>query len=159
MTAETRSKSAYQNALNTAVRLLTRRDHTRHEIQQKLKLRGFRQNTIDRVVTECERLDYINDERTERIFIEQLVKRGFGFRRIPLELRKKGLKGDCFEEMLKDNGSEIDEYEIAESVLKKKARGLREKEDIKKRRDRLYRFLNYRGFSEQVISELLKNYS
>ena len=109
-----------QKAMNTALRLLARRDHTCLEIQQKLKQRSFSNEVIDKVVSECERLDYLNDERTARIYIRQMARRGFGFRRIRLELKKKGLEGDGFEAIIKDSSSEIDEKEIAEKIIQKK---------------------------------------
>ena len=84
--------------MNTAVRILAGRDHTRYEIRQKLKQRGFSPGAIRAAVAECERLNYIDDERTARIYIGQLVRRGFGFRRIAIELRKKGLQGRRFED-------------------------------------------------------------
>jgi regulatory protein len=155
MTAEIHTKNSFRHALNSAVRLLARRDHTRYEIQQKLKLRRFNRGVINRVLTECERLNYIDDERTARLFIEQLVRRGFGFRRIGLELRKKGLKGERFDAILNQSRSQFDEYEIAAQVLQKKVKGLKDQEDPQKRRNRLYRFLQYRGFSEQTIAKAL----
>ena len=92
MTRKQKPETGSQQAMNTAVRLLTRRDHTRYEVRQKLKQRGFSAGAIRAAVTECERLNYIDDERTARIYIGQLVRRGFGFRRIAAELKKKGLQ-------------------------------------------------------------------
>ncbi len=76
------SSSRYIKALNTAVRVLARRDHTRFEIEQKLRQRGYDQEVIRDVVVECERLNYVDDERTAKVYIFQLARRGFGFRRI-----------------------------------------------------------------------------
>lgn len=152
------AKSAYQSAMNTAVRLLTRRDHTSFEILQKLGQRGFGGGVIDRVLAECRRLDYIDDERTARIYIGQLARRGFGFRRIRLELRKKGLTGARFEIILNERCAEIDEYEIARKVMLKKMKSFECVQDRQKRRDKMYRFLYSRGFEPSVISELVREY-
>ncbi len=142
--------------MNTAVRLLARRDHTSLEIQQKLGQRGFGREVIDRVLAECRRLDYIDDERTARMYIGQLARRGFGFRRIRLELKKKGLAGGSFENILTESNSEIDELEIARKVMLKRMKSFERVEDHQKRRDKIYRFLHARGFAESVISEILR---
>ena len=156
MKDERLSKAGYQKAMNTALRLLTRRDHTSFEIFQKLGQRGFSRGVIDRVVTECRRLDYIDDERTARIYIGQLARRGFGFRRIRLELNKKGLTGERFEIILDQRRAEIDEHEIARKVMLKKMKSFESVEDHQKRRDKMYRFLYSRGFDASVISEVIK---
>jgi regulatory protein len=150
------SNGGYQRAMNTAVRLLTRRDHTSFEILQKLGQRGFDGRIIERVLAECRRLEYIDDERTARIYIGQLARRGFGFRRIRLELRKKGLTGERFEIILNERRAEIDEREIAHKVMLKKMKSFESVEDLQKRRDKMYRFLYSRGFDASVISELLR---
>jgi regulatory protein len=152
------SNSRYKKALDTAVRVLTRRDHTRLEIEQKLKQRGYDSEVIRAVVVECERLNYIDDERTAKVYIFQLARRGFGFRRIRLELLKKGLRGDRFEQIVKESRLEIDEREIASSVLQKKMKSFEREEDSKKRRDKIYRFLYSRGFSQSIISELIRGF-
>ena len=156
MKDERLSNGGYQRAMNTAVRLLTRRDHTSFEILQKLGQRGFDGRIIERVLAECRRLEYIDDERTARIYIGQLARRGFGFRRIRLELRKKGLTGERFEIILNERRAEIDEREIAHKVMLKKMKSFESVEDLQKRRDKMYRFLYSRGFDASVISEVIK---
>ena len=158
MTRDQKSETGNRQAMNTAVRMLSRRDHTRFEVRQKLKQRGFSSGAIRAAVAECERLNYIDDERTARIYIGQLVRRGFGFRRIAIELKKKGLQGRRIEDILEQQKVEIDEREIARRVLQKKIKSFERETDSKKRRDKLYRFLDYRGFSRSIISELIREF-
>ncbi len=158
MTGNQKQETEYQQAMNTAVRMLTRRDHTRYEIRQKLKQRGFSSGAIRVAIEECERLNYIDDDKTARIYIGQLVRRGFGFRRIAIELKKKGLQGQHIEDILHQQQVEIDEREIARRVLQKKLKSFEREADPKKIRDKLYRFLVYRGFNRSIISELIKVY-
>ena len=158
MTLSRKPETGRQHAMNAALRLLTRRDHTGFEIQQKLRQRGFAPETVRAVIAECERLNYIDDERTARIYIDQLLRRGFGFRRIAVELKKKGLQGGRFEDILEKQRAEIDEREIALRVVQKKMNSLEKEADCKKRRDKLYRFLDYRGFNRSIISELIRDF-
>ena len=156
MTRNQQQKTGSRQAVNTAVRMLTRRDHSRYEVRQKLKQRGFGPEEIRAAVAECERFNYIDDERTAQVYIGQLVRRGFGFRRIAIELKKKGLQGRNIEEILEQQQVEIDEREIARRVLQKKIKSFERQTDPKKRRDKIYRFLDYRGFSRSLISELIR---
>jgi regulatory protein len=156
VTRNQKQETGSQQAISVAVRLLARRDHTRYEIRQKLKRRGFGSDEILAAVAECERLNYIDDERTARVYIGQLVRRGFGFRRIAIELKKKGLQGRRIEDILEQQRAEIDEREIARRVLQKKMKSFERETERKKRRDKIYRFLDYRGFSRSIISELIR---
>ena len=158
MTRNQKQETESQQAMNTAVRILTHRDHTRYEIDQKLKQRGFSCEAIRAAIEECERLNYIDDERTARIYIGQLLRRGLGIRRIAIELKKKGLHGKHVEDILQQQQVEIDEREIARRVLQKKLKSIEREADPQKRRDKLYRFLVYRGFNRSTISELIKVY-
>ena len=150
-----RSKSSSKNAYNAALRILTRRDHSRHELVLKLKQRGFSSEDIDHAVSVCEEYDYIDDLRTAKVYIRQLKRKGYGKKRIQLELKKKGLKGDRVQSILDESVSEADESEAAERVVKKNLKRFEREKDLQKRRDKIYRFLQARGFSRDVITKTL----
>ena len=155
-TPEHSKSTANKSVLNTALRILTRRDHSRFELVRKLKQRGFCQEDIDVAVSSCERFDYINDERTAKVYIRQLKRRGYGKKRIQLELNKKGLKGDPIQQILNESVSERDESEGAERILTKNVKRFEREKDLQKRRDKMYRFLHTRGFSRDVITNTIK---
>lgn len=142
--------------LNSALRILTRRDHSRYELVRKLKQRGFSKKDIDDAVSSCEQFDYINDERTARVYIRQLKRKGYGKKRIRLELNKKGLRGDRILCILDASVSEADECEGAERIVKKNLKRFEREKDLQKRRDKIYRFLQARGFTGEVITKTLK---
>jgi len=143
-------------ALNTALRILTPRDHSKYELVQKLKQRGFSRVDIDDAISACVRFDYINDVRTAQVYIRQLKRKGYGKKRIRLELNKKRLKGDRIQGILDQSVSEADEREGAARVLKKNIKRFEREKDRLKRRDKIYRFLNARGFTPGVIAEYVK---
>jgi regulatory protein len=149
------SNDPYRKALNTALRILTRRDHSKHELIQKLKVRGYAGKVIDEVITECERLEYINDQRTAQVFIRQLHRKGYGRKRIRFELNLKGLCGKHIQTVFSKSISDADEYQCAEKIFQKHARRFDQEKDVLKRKDKICRFLYGRGFSKTVISELI----
>ena len=148
--------SSSKSALNSALRILTRRDHSRYELVRKLKQRGFSIKDIDDAVADCERLDYINDERTVKVYIRQLKRKGYGKKRMRLELNKKGLKGARIQHILDESVSANDEREGADRILKKNMKRFERETDALKRRDKIYRFLRARGFSQDVIAAAIK---
>jgi len=147
-----------KKALDTALRILTRRDHSRHELALKLKRRDFSKEDIDYAISSCEEFDYINDERTAQVYIRELKRKGYGKKRIQLELNKKGLKGARIQGILDETVSKTDELEGAERILIKHIKRFEREKDRFKKRDKIYRFLNARGFSREVIAENLKRH-
>ena len=149
------SNGHYRKALNTALRILTRRDHSKYELSRKLKARGYTEDIIGDVVSECERFGYINDERTAEVFIRQLYKKGYGLKRIRFELKSKGLRGKHVQGILAKSISEADERLCAEKIFQKHANRFQRDTDELKRKDKVYRFLYGRGFSNDVISQII----
>ena len=151
------AQKSNQQAMNAAVRILTHRDHSKYELKQKLQQRGFASQVIDTVVIECERLNYINDSRTARVYISQLKRKRFGIRHIRMALKKKRLYGTAIETFLLENYATIEEHRNAEKLLEKKMKTLNQEEDLKKRRDKIYRFLYSRGFNKDIIADLIRD--
>ena len=145
-----------QQAMNTAVRILANRDHSKYELQLKLQQRGFANKVIDTVVETCARLGYIDDRRTARVYILQLKRKCFGKRYIRLALKKKRLSGVAIENILREDYPAADEYEYAGQLLVKKRKTFEREADPQKKSDKIYRFLYSRGFSPTVIRDLVK---
>ena len=150
-------KSNYQKVFNSAIRILTGRDHSKYELTRKLKRRGFKPEDIEKAVSECIRLDYINDERTARVYISQLIRKGYGLNRIRHDMKKKGLGGTQIQNILSESISDANEHDSAVKILKKNIRRFERESDPKKRRDKIYRFLYARGFSQDIIKKILEN--
>lgn len=150
------ANESYQKAMNTAVRILTNRDHSKFELVQKLLQRGFSTKIVDTVIARCEDFGYIDDPRTARVYVLQLKRKCFGRRYVRLALKKKRLVGAAIEKILVENYPGEDEYIHAGRLLEKKKKTFASLTDPRKRSDRIYRFLYSRGFSPAVIRDLLK---
>jgi regulatory protein len=150
------TRTSRKDAMNTAVRILTYRDHSKYELKQKLQQRGFASEVIDTVIIECERLNYLDDQRTARVYISQLKRKCFGKRHIRMALKKKRLRGVVIENILLENYTEAEDRENAGKLLEKKMKTFNREEDSKKRRDKIFRFLYSRGFNKDVITDLIR---
>jgi regulatory protein len=81
-------RSVYQTALD----LLSRRDHFRRELEDKLRRRDLPDDEIAAAIARCEALGLIDDERVARRFVEvRAGSRGWGPRRLAAELQQRGL--------------------------------------------------------------------
>jgi regulatory protein len=151
------AKTSRTDAMNAAVRILTHRDHSKYELKRKLQQRGFASEVIDTVILACQRLNYIDDERTARVYILQLKRKRFGIRHIRMALKKKRLYSAAIEDILLENYAKFEERKNADKLLEKKMKTFNREEDIKKRRDKIYRFLYSRGFNKDVITDLIRD--
>ena len=147
----------YRQALNSAISILTIREHSTAELTQKLKHRGYTEDVIQRVIVECRQRNYLDDRRAARQLFDSMKRRGFGIHRIRNEFLRRGLCGD---------GSELDptqgmpsdeETSVALRVALKKWQSLQRETEPSKKRVRLIRFLRSRGFSEGVLLDVLKS--
>jgi regulatory protein len=150
------AEKSYQQAMNTAVRILTNRDHSKYELIQKLQQRGWAAKIIDAVIAQCADFGYIDDFRTARVYVLQLKRKCFGRRYVRLALKKKRLVGAAIEKILVENYPGEDEYVLAGRLLEKKKKTFAGEADPVKRNDRIYRYLYSRGFSAAVIWSLVK---
>jgi regulatory protein len=81
-------RSVYQTALD----LLSRRDHFRRELEDKLRQRGHPEDGISAAIERCEELGLINDQRVAERFVEvRAASRGWGPHRLAAELQRRGL--------------------------------------------------------------------
>ncbi len=150
-----KNDGTYRKALNSALRILARRDHSTLELRQKLEAKGHPAEAIRRAVVECQRLGYLNDERTAHAVINRFKHKGCGIRRIRFELRQHGLSSDHFMELLQRGFSPEEELALARRTLARKLNACSAAEGVLAQKSRLHRFLFGRGYSEFAIRTAL----
>ena len=140
-------------ALNKAFELLSRRAHSTKELRDKLYKREYTKREIEKAIAECERLGFLNDKLFAADYASELAGQGKGAYVIKMKLRRKGLTEQYIEQALEKLGD--CDLENAEYALQRKIRSLINEPDINKRRQKAYRFLAYRGFSVDIINQLM----
>ena len=98
-------------------------------------------------------MNYLNDETFARNWARSRAG-GYGPKRIEQELRIKGIDQARIRQVVRDIFSQIDESARARSLLEKRFKN-KQLDDPKLRR-RAVGFLQRRGYSSQVIADLLK---
>jgi len=146
---------ARSRALETAFRMLGRRDHTRRELTLKLHRKGFGRQVVDSAILRCRELGYLDDEKTARIMADRPAGKGYGPLRIRQALKQKGLDEALVEKAMAAGNTEKDQVHAARKVLQKKASRLNRESDPWKRRQIAYRFLSGRGFPSSIIKQAI----
>lgn len=136
---------------DSAIYLLSRRDHGRNELAQKLKIKGYEQADIEQAVEYCDHLGYLDDQRFAQGLVRQHIAKGHGEMRIRQELKQKSLSAEVVDCALAQQS--VDWFELARQTAEKKF-NLAEVVDQKGRAKQI-RFLQYRGFSFEQIQYAL----
>lgn len=138
--------------LDSALRLLARREHSARELGVKLKQRGYGLDETNQAITTCQTLGYQSDSRFVASYCRSRIRQGYGPVRIFQELKTKGIDQDLIHDMLRDEAP--DWVQNAIEVVRKKCKGgmrlsIHEKQ-------KLQRFLMYRGFDTETVAHVLR---
>jgi len=139
-----------------AVRLLGLRSRSRVELGRCLKTRKLDQSIVEAVLDELERLGYLDDREYARRLAEEAVKTGrLGPAAIRVKLRQQGISDEVAEDAVEKAMAGADEEELALRVAEKRLRSMEGLERHTRRR-RLQAFLGRRGFSGEIIYNVLQ---
>ncbi|MEL0208951.1 MAG: regulatory protein RecX [Gammaproteobacteria bacterium] len=145
------SSEAFTIVYNKALDLVSRREHSRHELRQKLNKR-FPETMpiIEEVLDKLVLNNILDDERFVEMYLNARARKGFGPKKIEMELYSKKV-----DSMLIGNAIEAYESwtENAENELKKKFKGIKPTDYKSKMKQK--QFLFNRGFSTQIIERIL----
>ncbi len=129
------------------IRLLTRREHSQKELQDKLALRGFGRSQTQSVIDKLAQQNWQSDQRFAESYARHRIKNGFGPIKIKYDIQQLGIENIDLDTVLHDLAN--DWFEILEQVYRKKyteKSSLTYAERIKRSR-----FLLQRGFSGEMI--------
>ena len=145
------STEAFIIVYNKALDLVSRREHSRHELMQKLDKR-YPNTTliIEDALDKLETNKILDDERFAEMYLNSRARKGFGPKKIEMELHSK--KVDSF---FISNAVEAYEnwLENAQRVLKKKFKDQKPTDYQSKMKQK--QFLFTRGFSSPIIDKIL----
>jgi regulatory protein len=144
--------------LNKAYSLLSRRDHSRKQLFDKLRQRGYSQEIIDEVISELQAAGYLDDTAFACRFAGARLKAlPMGKKRLVSELVQKGIDTETAEQAVGEAYSAFDELDVARGVAQKRVSCYRD-ETVAKRRQKLTGFLRQRGFDwENIIIVVNEN--
>jgi len=137
--------------LQAAIRLLSRREHSRKELSRKLRSKDYFENTyLDEILDELENSDYLNDQRFTESFIRYRISRGQGSQKIQYELSQRGVEPYLIEQSMQS--ADVDWFTLAKEQREKRF-GVESPKDYKEQAKQS-RFLAGRGFAAEIIRSL-----
>ena len=145
------SSEAFTVIYNKALDLVSRREHSRHELMFKLDKRYPETSSIiEEVLDKLEGNKILDDERFAEMYLNSRARKGFGPKKIEMELHSKKVNAFFI-----SNAVEAYEnwLENAEKVLKKKFKDNKPTDYQSKMKQK--QFLFSRGFSTPIIDKIL----
>ena len=145
------TSEAFSQIYNKALDLVSRREHSQYELIQKLNKR-FPETMpiIEEVVKKLAVKNILNDERFAEMYLNSRARKGFGPKKIEMELNFKKVDSSFI-------AIAIAEYESwtenAQNELLKKFKGIKPTDYNSKMKQK--QFLFNRGFSSQIIERIL----
>ncbi len=141
-----------------ALRLLSRREYSRHELAQKLlRLQGQIDDNssadleaqINQVLDDFESQGWLSDERYAEALVRRRSQR-YGLRRVTDELQRSGIAPSIVSQLSAELSAS--EFERAQALW---ARKFGEISSDQKERAKQYRFLVSKGFHPELVNRLI----
>ena len=139
-----------RDAYYVAIDLLSRREHSRVELESKLANKGFPEEQIAQAMVQLLENDLQSDQRYLEDFVRSRLLKGSGPLKIAHELRQRGIAEGELHSYLESQ--HIDWLEVATATYQKK---YRQEEEIEPReRAKRVRFMQSKGFPSDIIFQL-----
>lgn len=145
-------------ALNVAFRYLGYSARSRSEMERRLERAGFEPDIIDKVVSELEARDWLDDSKFAQDWVEDRADRKrYGRRRLAQELRNKGIERDQIDAALETIETED---EVTRALAAARTRwdsqtlSQADFQTQQSEKRRMAQFLQRRGFTWEVISQV-----
>ena len=137
-----------------AYRYLTRRPHLNEELRRKLLAKKFARSVIEQTLKYLNQKKYMNDEAFIKMFMqEQINLKKSGPLIIKKKLLEKGAHTSVIDPILSEGYPEELQIKNAVKLFQNKIKSIRDEEE-KKVKEKLFRFLQQKGFSWPVIEKI-----
>ena len=149
-----KNRDSLEKAKNYAFLLLKFRLRSENEIRQRLKKKKFDTQIIENVVSFLKDKGFINDNYFAKTWVESRIKKPLGLRRLKEELKIKGIDKEIIEERINEIKKNYPEEEIIASIARERLKRIKDI-DPQKAKKRIYAYLLRRGFSPDIILDVV----
>ena len=144
-----------KKANNYILTILSKSFKTEKQLKDKLKEKGFQDKHIDNAIELMKSYKYIDDERFAKSYVNDSISfTKMGKNKIKNKLYAKGIDKDTINETLNSLVDDEQQFEAAFSLASKKYPNIKE-QDKRKKNQKLVSFLQYRGFSFDIIKKVI----
>ena len=150
-------ESLIKKARSGVLRQLTYRDRSVREVKDYLDRKNYPEDIKDKIVKEMIGHGYLDDKRFAANFVSYRKTGGYGLLKVRYELQQKGISRPIIDELIDERFDREEDLEKVREILRKR---VPLKEDIDQRWiNRQIAFLKRRGFQDNLILEVIKDYS
>ena len=147
---EIRRNISVRRSYNKAVDLLSRRDHSKKELIDKLRQKGHGEYAAQ-AVEKLSEYGYIDDRRFAFTFAEELIRlKSYGKKRVEQELYRKGIDRDIISEVISE--CDFPSEKLTELIERKYNRYLYDEKGVNKTVNALLRL----GYSYSEIRDAIR---
>jgi regulatory protein len=144
-----------QQALDVVVRLLGGREHSRHELQQKLLQRGFTSADAQAAIAHAAERGWQSDQRYAEMWVRHCLQKGHGASKVRAAAQQRGIARELIDEALNQADPNWDDA-CYQRLLKRFGE---QPPSETKQRDKIIRHLLSQGFTYGQIKQALERQS
>ena len=145
-------EDALRQAKDQALRYLSIRPHSTFELTRKMREKGYRNDTIQSALADLQNVGLVDDDAFARLYLQNEIHlKPVGRGLLRQKLRMRGISREATEELLREYFTIELEIEAAETHAQKFIQRNLNLEP-KKLREKLFRFLQGKGFSWDIIA-------
>ncbi|MDR3073050.1 MAG: RecX family transcriptional regulator [Clostridiales Family XIII bacterium] len=140
-----------KSALEKAYGILARRPYTEYQIRLKLIKSDYSEQEIDKAISELFENHYLDDNDYAERYLQILIEKQFGRRRMFDEMRRQGIAPTLAKEIISEGYSQEHERECAMRVAMRATDGLKEDASFREKARRISLKLTGKGFDYETI--------
>jgi len=133
------------------------RERSADELKKRLRQKKFSPEIIKQLIAYFRDIQFLDDVRFARRWIEWRINNGYGRHRIALELKEKGVAEDIIIKELNTALLNYNEEEQATNLAQKRL-GRYRRLDPAVLAHRLYGYLVRKGFSQNIVLKIIRRY-
>jgi len=150
-----RAYADVSNVLKSCYGVLSNRDHSSSELREKQIAKGYDDEMVDEAIDKLIEQGYVNDTLFAKGYFTSRVLKGHG----PIRVRRDMNKRRISKQLIDDHFESFSDKWIQHCIKTKQKKFGTEFSAEKKWRDKVFRFLTYRGFLTEHILEALNSHS
>ena len=145
----------YIKCKTTALRIVEKSYKSEKELVDKLILKGYDNESINKTMDVLKEYNFINDENYVKMYVKDKLKQ-VGKKKIKYDLAKKGISDKIIDEEIYNIDSEYETNTAYNLAIKKYNTIAKREADRFKLSQKLYRFLLSKGYSYDIVSSVVK---
>jgi len=151
-------KPAVPDAYLKALELLAGRDHSRHELRKKLALRGCEGQALEEALVRLASQGLLDDAKFATGWVQSALRSGRGYgAKLLVDLQQKGVPRETAREAVAAAAAETPAELVLAAIVNRRFATFNNETATQKERQRVYGYLQRRGFSLSSIISYFSN--